>query len=337
MRITTNMILRNYGNGLSKASNSLNDARNTVLTQRKFNRMSEDPSSAVKSFRLRRAYARNEDHMNTLAEVQSQTDSIYESEMQIKKMLDESYQNVLTAHNDTASIDERKIIARNLRETAQSMVLSANVKFGDQYLFNGAKTDTPPFTLDQATGELLFRGIDVSTNDPAKQAELDEFSKEYYYRDIGFGMTTQGANGTGGIDNSTVFNSATSGLNLLGYGLDADGDPENVVSLLYKVADEMEKEPYERATMDKMLDKVKGSLDHVLDSMTQLSTKSEFLENTKERLKTQGDNINEQIVNLEDADMAESITAYMWAQYAYNSALKVGNSVLSSSFIDFMN
>lgn len=335
MRITTNMILRNYGNGLSKASNSLNDARNTVLTQRKFNRMSEDPSAAVKSFRLRRAYARNDDHMNTLAEVQSQTDSIYESEMQIKKMLDESYQNVLTAHNDTASIDERKIIARNLRETAQSMVLSANVKFGDQYLFNGAKTDEPPFNFDQATGILEYRGLDVS--DPANQAALEALTKEHFYRDIGFGMTTQGPSGTGNIDGSTVFDSATSGLNLLGYGLDADGDPENIVNLLCKVADEMEKEPYERATMDKMLDKVKGSLDHVLDSMTQLSTKSEFLENTKERLKTQGDNINEQIVNLEDADMAESITAYMWAQYAYNSALKVGNSVLSSSFIDFMN
>lgn len=40
--------------------------------------------------------------------------------------------------------------------------------------------------------------------------------------------------------------------------------------------------------------------------------------------------------NVEGIDMAKAITDYMWNQYAYNAALKVGTSILSPSFIDFM-
>ena len=40
---------------------------------------------------------------------------------------------------------------------------------------------------------------------------------------------------------------------------------------------------------------------------------------------------------MEDADPAEAISAFSWAQYCYNSALKVGNSILSESLMDYLN
>ena len=48
-------------------------------------------------------------------------------------------------------------------------------------------------------------------------------------------------------------------------------------------------------------------------------------------------NLQEQYADLEDADMAESITSFIWAQYCYNAALKVGNSILSESLMDYLN
>ena len=35
--------------------------------------------------------------------------------------------------------------------------------------------------------------------------------------------------------------------------------------------------------------------------------------------------------------MVDSITSFIWAQYCYNAALKVGNSVLSESLMDYLN
>ena len=44
----------------------------------------------------------------------------------------------------------------------------------------------------------------------------------------------------------------------------------------------------------------------------------------------------EQVLAIEDVDPADAITAYSWAQYCYNAALKVGNSILSESLMDFL-
>ena len=46
---------------------------------------------------------------------------------------------------------------------------------------------------------------------------------------------------------------------------------------------------------------------------------------------------SQQYSALEDVNMVESITSFIWAQYCYNSALKVGNSVLSQSLMDYLN
>ena len=48
------------------------------------------------------------------------------------------------------------------------------------------------------------------------------------------------------------------------------------------------------------------------------------------------DSLNTQIKNVESIELTDAITNYSWAQYAYDAALRVGNSILSPSFIDFM-
>ena len=49
------------------------------------------------------------------------------------------------------------------------------------------------------------------------------------------------------------------------------------------------------------------------------------------------DSLSRQFMALEDADPAAAITEYMFARYCYDAALKVGNSVLSQSLMDYMN
>ena len=45
----------------------------------------------------------------------------------------------------------------------------------------------------------------------------------------------------------------------------------------------------------------------------------------------------EQYSNIEDVNMADAITSFIWAEYCYNAALKVGNSILSQSLMDYLN
>jgi len=68
-----------------------------------------------------------------------------------------------------------------------------------------------------------------------------------------------------------------------------------------------------------------------------LDGRTAYLETSSNRLSLLATNLNEQILNIEQIDLASAITDFSWAQYCYNAALKVGNGILSQSLIDYMN
>ena len=67
-----------------------------------------------------------------------------------------------------------------------------------------------------------------------------------------------------------------------------------------------------------------------------MSAGTQKLENNVELLEDNFYNLQEQYADIEDVDMADAITSFVWAQYCYNAALKVGNSVLSESLMDYL-
>ena len=67
---------------------------------------------------------------------------------------------------------------------------------------------------------------------------MDELAKDTTYVDLGFGLTEN----NGVIDPSSAFNTSLPGLNLVGYGQDANGTTKNMVLLAGEIADCLEKE-----------------------------------------------------------------------------------------------
>ena len=57
MRITTGMAMNTYRYNLQLSTSNFSNAQNTVLTHRKFNSFSDDPSSAIQAWRGRRMWA----------------------------------------------------------------------------------------------------------------------------------------------------------------------------------------------------------------------------------------------------------------------------------------
>jgi len=163
------------------------------------------------------------------------------------------------------------------------------------------------------------------------QTKLKEMSNATVYVDLGFGLSFT----SGKIDTNSAFNVAVSGLNALGFG-QSDGKEQNLVNILGSIADELEKDPADSQKLDGLSKQFTESSSKLADFITSIGTKSNFLELTQTRLEDNQFTLNEKIVSVENVDLAAAITDYSWAQYAYNSALKVGNSILSQSFIDFM-
>ena len=331
MRITTNGLLRNYKNNLATSISNLNTAREHVMTQRKYNKASENPSAALRESQLQRKYLKNLDYLSMVKDTKDRQTIQEASLMEVStaaNFISKTYN--LEAINATNGPDERKVFATAIREYQRSMVLSMNAKYEDTFVFAGTDGMNAPFELDETTGKLTFRGVDVDSADP----RLAAWAKEALYVDLGFGLEINGTSGA--VSPSSAFDIALPGISALGYGTDADGFPNNAITLAGKLADALEADPFDADSYKKLLTKFDTVSTNIMNQVTEIGVKSEFLNDTQSRLEDYDITVQEQLSNVAGIDMASAITDFSWAQYAYNAALKVGTSILSPSFIDFM-
>ena len=175
-------------------------------------------------------------------------------------------------------------------------------------------------------------------------ASLDYLSKsEVKYADLGLGLQEDGK--TGEVIGSSVFNVALQGINFLGYGVDADGDPKNIVSIISRMGQillncdattgafaEGERDEFQR-----LADKFEASAALLQDKHIELDTQADFLKSNQTQLESMAYTLEQQFLGTEDVDPAEAISQLSWAKYCYNTALKVGNSILSQSLMDYIN
>lgn len=369
MRITTNGTLRSYKSNLMRSSNQLNAARNKVLTQRNFNSYAQDPAGATQAFKLRRLFSRNNDQITNSTALISKYDSAWKSVGSVKGLVEEAGKEVALRGISDATAAGRQPLGEVLSSTAKSIVQTLNTQYSDSFLFGGNNTEKPPFSWSDTDG-LLFQGVSVEAGGvgirpegaPPNPSELTgagawqtyyqdnpEFEKlsqmahETAYVDVGAGLSE---NASGSVDPASAFNSALSGIDILGFGVDADGDPKNSVSLIKKLSDLFKNCDAESGAfassgdaddVSRLTDKLQQSLSDLTNKWTNMDGEAQYLNSNKQRLVDTSATVNEQILSIEQADLSDAITEFSWAQYCYNSALKVGNSILSQSLIDYMN
>ncbi|MCI8599404.1 MAG: hypothetical protein HFJ10_13360 [Lachnospiraceae bacterium] len=335
MRVTTGLLIRNYRNNLNNSITNLDLVRTKVETQRQFTKAYQNPTGQVRAAGIYKKYAKTEDYISTIENTESflktQEDAIMQVNTQARYL---SKQYGLEAMNATNwSYDVRKTYAEAFRSAQESMTMSMNASYGDTFVFAGAVGNESPFRLlDDGNGgkKLTYRGVDVTTGDIDM---LDEMAAEKINLDMGFGLEMDGNDAA----NSTAFDTALPGIRALGYGEDDNGYSKNIVVLAGKLADLLDEEDFDSEEYTNVLNAFDEARKKLIDNVTTLGTKSNFLSTTKDRLEDQQVELNTQLKNTVDVDMADAITEYMWAQYAYNATLKIGTSILTPSFIDFMS
>ena len=209
-----------------------------------------------------------------------------------------------------------------------------------------------PTVLRDTTGagQLVDADGNISTTERYyEQAEKDLSSLDYLskseakYADLGLGL--QEDSETGEVISSSVFNVALQGINFLGYGVDEDGDPKNIVSIISRMGQillncdattgafaEGERDEFQR-----LADKFETSAALLQDKHIELDTQADFLKSNQTQLENMAYTLEQQFLGIEDVDPAEAISQLSWAKYCYNTALKVGNGILSQSLMDYIN
>ncbi|MCM1440994.1 MAG: hypothetical protein NC131_17600 [Roseburia sp.] len=169
--------------------------------------------------------------------------------------------------------------------------------------------------------------------------KLEYLVNEKCFVDIGLGF--QEANGK--LIEASAFNDALNGLTFLGYGLDSDGDPKNIYSIVQRMTELRDSVPEGGSWDDvwpefhRLVGKLETASSEFKTEFANMDAGTTKLENNLKLLEDNVYNLREQYSELEDEDMAAAISSFIWAQYCYNAALKVGNSVLSESLMDYLS
>lgn len=173
-------------------------------------------------------------------------------------------------------------------------------------------------------------------NGDPKDFDLDDMKKladEKLYLDTGFGLQMK----DGQVVAGTALNVSYPAINVIGFGKNADGTPNNMISLLKQLSEELTQDTLNTTEVDKLRGAFTKAKDKVVNHWTAIGTMDKFLQTTEDRLIDNRINLNTKIVDIEKVNMEEAISEFEFAKYAYNAALKVGMSILQPSFIDFMS
>lgn len=234
-----------------------------------------------------------------------------------------------------------------------------NEAYDASYSYKYLKPDgTGTNTESEAATGLYYRGVPVDSMQKADLEKMKYFEgDESKYIDVGLGHKEDE---NGEAVGSTVFDCALQGTYYLGgYGthsveveledgskVTVDNIPKNVISVVNELGQILQRcsaddgrwaSDEDQLRFKALVQEFEDGTDLVRQRWTGLDTQTGFLRDNSELLEDTAYSLKQQYLELEEADPAAAISEYMFARYCYDAALKVGNSVLSQSLMDYMS
>ena len=360
MRITTNATLFNYRYNLMNNTNLMNNAMTKVMTQRQFNSYATNPAAATRAFKIHSSLNAAQAQYANNQTVTSKFETAWSNIQGILDDLTDEMGKVpaLKGLNDT-NIENLDSQAQVLRGAAEGIIQSMNAKYDDDYIFAGSDNREPPFAIDD-DGFITYRGIQIDNpetlkndyigpdrkpvpnpDDPGKNYTNGEMLKKWAEDDplfvdvgLGFALDDQGK-----VIESTAFDSAISGIDILGYGVDEETQlPKNIASIMLRLADVFDDydDGADRERAEALVDAFNTSQKSVIQKHAELDVQVGFLNTNEMQLDSNFAALNEERVSLEMVDPADAITELMWAQTCYSAALQVGTNVIPQSLMDYL-
>ena len=351
MRITTNATLFNYRYNLMNNTNLMNNVMTKVMTQRQFSSYATNPAAATRAFKIHSSLNAAQAQYANNQTVTSKFETAWSNIQGILDDLTDEMGKVpaLKGLNGTNALEDLDSQAQVLRGAAEAIVQSMNAKYDDDYIFAGSDNRNPPFDIDD-DGYITYRGVYIDkpgTLDQTYETKPDgtvitnrDILKQWaeedpLFVDVGLGFALDNNNK---VIESTAFDSAISGIDILGYDVDDNGNPKNLASIMLRLADVFENydQNPDREKAEQLVDAFNTSQQAVIEKHAELDVQTGFLNTNGTQLDANFSALNEERVGLEMVDPADAITELMWAQTCYSAALQVGVNVIPQSLMDYL-
>ncbi|MEL7623606.1 MAG: hypothetical protein AAGU12_08465 [Clostridiales bacterium] len=336
MRVADRTSIRNYLKYFNRAQYNYAETNKRVASGKRFEKVSEDLSAGSRVLRTRMDKYKAEKQLENAREANDELKVAENALTAINDIMANVHENkVMKAKNSPTNEEGRQVLAEEIKSMMSELLKYANSQYGKKYSFGGTNAISAPFSVDKATGKMLYNGIDMDSisYDPddgkyyagGKEVPMNE---DIFY-DLGLGMKMSGPE----VNPDTAFKISYSGLDIMGWGK-TDGVSNNI----YNVLAEIEKNirTYDQEELEKYDAKLANLMDSFRSNLTDIGAKTNYLENAVERFNLQVDGYTERIHNLMATKDAEEATNQMMNDYILKAVLQMGSRVLPLSLMDFL-
>ncbi|WP_099205323.1 flagellin N-terminal helical domain-containing protein [Scatolibacter rhodanostii] len=341
MRVSDRSTARNYLKYLNQAQAAYAKTNEQIASKNRFTSLSEDVSSGTRVLRARTDLYKAEKQLSNVKSVNDELSMAEETMTTIQELMVNISTLSVSAMSEEKGDAARKSIANEIKSLKDQILSLSNTKFGQRYLFGGSNSGmSVPFETN-SDGKLLYNGIAVDSisKDDNGYFYMDSNNvrqtipaNEDVYLDIGLGMRMKGSQ----VDDDTGFLVSYSGLDIMGFGTDAEtGLPNNIYNLLNELENNV------RTNNQDALGNCNTQLTALTDKfrshLTDIGSKTNFLDTMQTRLQNSADNLETRIFGLMGTDYKEASTALTMNDYVLKAVLQMGSRILPTSLMDFLN
>ncbi|MHB1310473.1 MAG: flagellar hook-associated protein FlgL [Gemmatimonadaceae bacterium] len=171
MRVTSNMATQNAIASIAAARERMDTAQVQLTTGHRVQSASEDPSAAS-------VVMQNDSQLRAITQYQrnvgnaKQRANLEEGALdQLTSLLNRAREITISQAGDTASPATRQAAGAEVNQLLAQAVQLADTKIGDEYLFGGNTSGTPPFSVDASTAVYSF-SVAATAPAGARQVEI---------------------------------------------------------------------------------------------------------------------------------------------------------------------
>ena len=330
-----------------------------LASQSKVNSITDDPIAAVNILNTSRQLGQMDIFAQNVKLGMTELSTLDDLMELASGYLSHTWDKAVQANNQTYSETALRALKVEVDENIKTMVDLANTEYNDNYIFGGTNTKVTPFEIAE-NGDIIYRGTPHDNPDYVRRTEVADgvFETINTTGDRVFGYYRAAVEPGNGVWTDTkgnrVLETTENGAQVFRYENGnlyegdiadlTDGGPEEaegVMGAMKLLSNSLEmvlngetEEGYE--LMNSTLSMFDKSLTRISEEQTKFGGVYNRLEMTTSTLETNNENLTTYLSSIRDVDIAEAVTNWLQAQYAYQASLQVSSSAMNMSLLNYM-
>lgn len=300
MRVTGQMqniqLLRNLRN----INADLLDKNNKLSTGQRINRPGDDPVGIGYQMRYDTELLRSNEFMENVKTGSGMLRTMDSLMQQASDVLKRARVLTQQASTGTVPAEIRKNIAAEMQQLKEQMVMIGNSNYNGRFLFNGQKTDQPPYTSAGAAGESTDSG--------------------QYYLNVSPSVTVPVS-----ITGEVIFGAADT---------PANPNPNNVFKIFDDIISHLNDNEQDQLLAD--LERIDTAMDRISVSWAEIGARMNRFELMEERILDEQVGLKDLRSKVADVSYPEAITELKMKESVLQAALSTGARIMQTSLIDFI-